>query len=79
METSLKLTSHAAAAAAIFAVHRLQQQVLQDYYSPDVSFSLNGDFLKLAGRDEVQQLLRGSQILASYKPEVLDISSNADK
>jgi hypothetical protein len=58
---------------------RLQQQVCQQYYAPDVAVSFNDGMLQLSGQEQLVQLLRGLQLMARFKPEVLEISSTPEK
>jgi hypothetical protein len=58
---------------------RLQQQVCQQYYAPDVAVSFNDGMLQLQGQDQLVHLLRGLQLMARFKPEVLEITSTPEK
>lgn len=58
---------------------RLQQQACQQYYAPDVAVSFNEGALALSDQEQFVQLLRGLQLLAKFKPEVLEITSTPNK
>eukprot|EP00775_Hariotina_reticulata_P007677 gene7677-7879_t len=54
---------------------RLQQQTLQQYYSPDVVFRLNEGFLKLTGVGETCSTVSSAQLSSAQLTAILNEGS----